>query len=102
MALTPVAPAPTRLAGDLERAREILARLTTAQGTAGPGARAFTRTAITVTSPEAVDALAAQWHVPARWTKERTQYVAWFRLGHEAEAEAVYYAPAPAENGAAA
>lgn len=103
MTITPIVPAPTRLGSDLDRAEEILARVRSSLGTAGDGARAFTRCALVVQSTEAVDRLAAEWGVVPRWTAERTQYVA-HRVtgGHEAEAEAVYYAPAPEAAGSAA
>jgi hypothetical protein len=88
-------PAPTRLDGDLGRAQEMLARVTASLDAAGPRARAFSRCALTVQSPEAVDALAAAWGVKPMWSAERTQYVARLTTpGYEADAEAVYYAPA--------
>lgn len=95
MTITPMTPAPTRLAGDLDRAQEILATVTATLDAAGQGAGAFTRCAITVKSAEAVDALAKEWGVVPQWSAGHTLYVArWTLGGREAEAEAVFYAPA--------
>lgn len=95
MTVTPIVPAPTRLAGDLARAQEILARVTADLGAAGADASAFTRCAVTVKSKEAVDKLAAAWGVVPQWSQGHMLYVArWTLGGREAEAEAVFYVPA--------
>lgn len=94
MPITPIIPAPTRLAGNLARGQEVLAKVTTVLDAAGEDAAAFTRCAITVHSTEAVDRLAQEFGVVPRWSPGKTMYVARWTVAGEAEAEAVYYAPA--------
>ncbi len=96
--ITPVSPAPTRLAGGLEAAAEAVALAVASAEDAGEGAKAFSRIAVTAASKEAVDRLAARWGVPARWSADGTIYVARKYLGGTAaEVEALYYAPAVSE-----
>lgn len=103
MTITPIVPAPTQLAGDLARAQEVLAGVTAAIEVAGPGAAAFTRCAVQVKSAEAVDALGKAWGVVPQWSAGHTLYVArWTLGGREAEAEAVFYAPASQAAGSGA
>lgn len=103
MTSTPVAPAPTRLAGNVSEGEGILALVRDSLGCAGKDARGFTRHGIHVQTPGEVDAFAASWEVTPFWTDNHTQYVAHrYAPSRDAVAEVVYYAPAEAANEAAA
>lgn len=103
MTITPMTPAPTRLAGDVDQAEETLALVRDSLDCAGEGARMFSRNGITVQTAGEVEAFAAKWCVAPFWTAGRTQYVARRTTGgHGAQAEVVYFAPETAGSEAAA
>lgn len=94
MTITSMTPAPTRLAGNLEAVQDAAALAIASLEDAGEGARAFGRIAFAVESQESVDRLAARWGVNPYWSREGVMYIARKPIGgHDAELEAVFYAP---------
>ena len=106
MSITPTAPAPTPMAGNMAAGQEAVALVTASLAAAAEAApyengeqdRAFTRVAVTCQSAQRVDAYAKEWGVRPRWSEGGAMYIA-RRLfgGSDSEAEAVYYS----RNGAA-
>lgn len=93
MAIIPISPVPSRLAGDLDAGAAALAFARAALKNAGEAGRAFTRVALTVGSKGEVDAVADEWGVAPAWTRKGDIYMALWRIGdYAAEVEVVYWA----------